>query len=63
MTAWRFLIQSLRYYARSHAGAFLGATVASAVLIGALVVGDSVKGSLFELAMSRLGRIDTVITG
>jgi putative ABC transport system permease protein len=63
MNAWRFLIQSLRHYARSHAGAFLGATVASAILIGALVVGDSVRGSLFEMAMSRLGRIDTVITG
>ena len=63
MSAWRFLIQSLRFYARSHAGAFLGATIASAILIGALIVGDSVRGSLFEMAMSRLGRIDTIITG
>lgn len=63
MNAWRFLTQSLRFYARSHVGAFLGATIASAILIGALIVGDSVRGSLLEMAMSRLGRIDTVITG
>ena len=63
MNAWRFLTQSLRYYAKSHAGAFLGATISAAILIGALIVGDSVRGSLFEMAMSRLGRIDTVITG
>ena len=63
MNAWKFLIRSLSFYARSHVGTFLGAVIASSILIGALVVGDSVRGSLLDMAMARLGRIDTVITG
>ena len=34
---------------------------ATAVLTGALVVGDSVRGSLRHLAMERLGRIDSAL--
>ena len=63
MNAWKFLTRSLSFYARSHVGTFLGAVIASSILIGALVVGDSVRGSLLDMAMARLGRIDTVITG
>jgi putative ABC transport system permease protein len=63
MNAWKFLIRSLSFYAKSHVGTFLGAVIASSILIGALVVGDSVRGSLLDMAMARLGRIDTVITG
>jgi ABC-type antimicrobial peptide transport system permease subunit len=37
-----------------HLGALLGAAVGSAVLIGALVVGDSVRGSLRDMALQRL---------
>ncbi len=32
--------------------------VATAVLTGALMVGDSVRGSLRDLALERLGRVD-----
>ena len=49
--------RSLRFHARSHLGVFLGAAVGSAALIGALVVGDSVRGSLREAAENRLGKI------
>ncbi|MEY2411110.1 MAG: putative transport system permease protein, partial [Verrucomicrobiota bacterium] len=35
----------------------LGAAVGSASLIGALVVGDSVRGSLHDLALQRLGQV------
>ena len=63
MNAWKFLIRSLSFYARSHVGTLLGAVIASSILVGALVVGDSVRGSLLDMAMARLGRIDTVITG
>jgi putative ABC transport system permease protein len=63
MNAFTFLVRNLRYYARSHAGTLLGAVIASAILTGALMVGDSVRESLFEMANARLGRIDTVITG
>ena len=58
MTTWTLILRSLRFHARSHLGVLLGAAVGSAVLIGALVVGDSVRGSLREVALARLGRVD-----
>ena len=39
----------------------LGVAVATAVLTGALLVGDSVRGSLRDLTLQRLGRIDSVV--
>lgn len=56
MNRFRFTLRSLRFHARSHLGAFLGAAVGAAVLVGALVVGDSVRGSLRDLALLRLGK-------
>jgi putative ABC transport system permease protein len=38
-----------------------GVAVASAVIVGALVVGDSMRGSLRHIAMDRIGNIDTVL--
>jgi ABC-type antimicrobial peptide transport system permease subunit len=58
MTAWTLILRSLRFHARAHLGVLLGATVGSAVLIGALVVGDSVRGSLRDQALARLGKVD-----
>lgn len=55
--------RSLRHYWRGHLAVALGAAVATAVLAGALVVGDSVRGSLAALAGERLGRIDYVLAG
>ena len=49
--------RSLLYHARSHVGAILGSAVAAAVLIGALVVGDSVRESLKRMALARLGPV------
>jgi ABC-type antimicrobial peptide transport system permease subunit len=46
--------RSLRYHFRSQLGVLAGVTLAAAVLIGALAVGDSVKGSLRERALERL---------
>jgi putative ABC transport system permease protein len=55
---FRTLIQrSLRFHWRSHLGVVLGAAIGSAALIGALVVGDSVRGSLREQALARIGNI------
>ena len=45
--------RSLRYHWRSHLGVVLGAAVATAVLVGALAVGDSVRYSLLASAESR----------
>ncbi|PAW81144.1 MAG: hypothetical protein B9S33_17100, partial [Pedosphaera sp. Tous-C6FEB] len=39
----------------------LGATLGSAILIGALLVGDSVRGSLRDMALARLGKIEAAM--
>jgi ABC-type antimicrobial peptide transport system permease subunit len=57
MTSWTLIRRSLRFHARAHLGVVLGAAVGSAALIGALVVGDSVRESLTDVALRRLGNI------
>ncbi|HEX5220237.1 MAG TPA: FtsX-like permease family protein [Verrucomicrobiae bacterium] len=57
MTFRTLIRRSLRFHWRSHLGVVLGAAIGSAALIGALVVGDSVRGSLREQALQRLGEI------
>jgi putative ABC transport system permease protein len=57
MTFWLFIRRSLRFHARNHFGVVLGAAIGSAALIGALIVGDSVRGSLRGRALTRLGSI------
>src|SRR5690349_4940802 len=61
MDAWRFIRAGLRHYRRIHVAVALGVTVATAVLTGALLVGDSVRGSLRDLTLARLGRIDSAV--
>src|ERR1700690_3080965 len=62
MTRWTMIFRSLRFHARAHLGGVLGAAVGSAALVGALVVGDSVRGSLRDLALARLGRTELALT-
>ena len=50
--------RSLIYFWRINLAVVLGVAVATAVLTGALIVGDSVRGSLRDLSLSRLGKID-----
>lgn len=50
--------KNLLYYWRINLAVLLGAAVATAVLTGALLVGDSVKGSLRDLILDRLGNVD-----
>src|SRR5713226_6406908 len=54
MTIWTLIRRSLRFHARAHIGVVLGAAVGSAALVGALVVGDSVRGSLRERGAPRM---------
>jgi ABC-type antimicrobial peptide transport system permease subunit len=59
----RDLIKSnLRYFWRTNLAVVAGVATAVAVLAGALLVGDSVRASLRNLALSRLGRTDVVLT-
>jgi putative ABC transport system permease protein len=55
MTFWDLIRRNLRFHARAHLGVVLGAAIGSAALIGALVVGDSVRESLTSMALRRLG--------
>ena len=56
MTYRTLALRSLIFYARSHVAVLLGAAVGTAVLLGALVVGDSVRSSLRQFAFARLGK-------
>ncbi len=54
--------RSLLYYWRTNLAVILGVATAVAVLSGALVVGDSVRASLRDLVLARLGKAQTVVT-
>ena len=58
MTRARFVFRSVVHYRRTNLAVVLGVAVGAAALTGALVVGDSVRGSLRELALGRLGSVD-----
>lgn len=53
--------RSLAHYWRTHLAVVVGVAVAVAVLTGSLLVGDSVRGSLRQLALQRLGAAHWVI--
>jgi putative ABC transport system permease protein len=53
---------SLRYYKSTNAMVVLGVAVAVAVLAGALLVGASVRESLRQIALGRLGATEVVVT-
>ncbi len=55
------LLRSLSHYWRTHAAVVLGVATAVAVLAGALVVGDSVRGSLRRIALGQLGKTELAV--
>lgn len=57
MTPVTLALRGLTFHWRSHLGVLLGAVVGSAVLVGALVVGDSVRYTLRRMAIMRLGQV------
>ena len=59
----RFILQSARYYWKGHLGLLFGAFLASAVLTGSLLVGDSVRASLRRVADLRLGKVQSGVLG
>lgn len=62
-TALGFWRSTLLYFAKSSLAVILGVALATSVITGALLVGDSVRGSLEQLSLERLGRIDHVVIG
>ena len=55
------MLRSLTHYWRSHTAVAAGAAVACAALTGALLVGDSLRGSLRSIVLESLGRIDAAV--
>src|SRR5437899_1806723 len=60
MFRW-LLVRNLLYHWRGNLAVLLGVTVGTAVLTGALLVGDSLRGSLRALARDQLGWIDHAV--
>ncbi len=64
MSSFRLILRSLCYYWRTNLAVACGVAAGTAVLSGALLVGDSMRGSLRRLVLDRLGRIDAaMVTG
>ncbi|MCK4342508.1 MAG: ABC transporter permease [Phycisphaerae bacterium] len=53
--------RGLVYHWRSHLAVTLGVVAGTAALTGALLVGDSLRGSLRAAALERLGRVDYAV--
>ena len=60
MSALRLILLSLRHFWKMNVAVACGVAVGTAVLTGALLVGDSMQGSLRDLVLAGLGNIDEV---
>lgn len=61
MTLQTLIQRSLSYYWAAGLAVALGVTAGAAALIGALLVGDSMRASLLRTALERLGPIDSAM--
>src|SRR5262245_52666165 len=61
MRSSQLVLRGLVHYWRTNVAVVLGVATAVAVLAGALLVGDSVRGSLRDLVLERLGRADRAV--
>ena len=62
MNAATLRTRSLRHYWRTNAAVVMGVATAVAVLAGSLLVGESVRASLANLALERLGQVSESVT-
>ena len=61
MRSRQLVLRGLQYYWRTNLAVILGVATAVAVLAGALLVGESVRGSLRDLVLNRIGRTDEIV--
>ena len=61
MSHWLLALRGMRHYWRTHLGVLLGVICATTVLVGALSVGDSVKLSLRDQALQRVGQFSSAL--
>ncbi len=61
MSYWKLLLRSLKFYGKSHFRVVLGTMVSTSILVGALVIGDSVRYSLQRIVFHRLGETESAL--
>jgi putative ABC transport system permease protein len=61
MTTFRLLLRNLGYHWRGNLAVFLGVALGTAVLAGALLVGDSLRGSLRALSLDQLAWVEQAL--
>ncbi len=62
MNYWKLLLRSLRFYRKNHLRVVLGTMVSTSILVGALIIGDSVRYSLQQIVFHRLGKTELALT-
>ncbi len=62
MNLWKLLWRSLAYYRKTHLWVVLGTLISTAILVGALVIGDSVGHSLQQIVFDRLGTTEFALS-
>lgn len=62
MQVSQLIFRNLKYFWRTNLAVILGVATAVSVLSGALLVGDSVRESLHDLILKRIGQTDYVIS-
>lgn len=62
MSFARLVLRSLMHYRRTGVVVAVGLAVATAVIVGSLIIGDSVEGSIRHTALARLGVILDAVT-
>ncbi len=62
MSLFGFIFSSLRHHYRAHLAVALGVVIATATLTGAMIVGDSMRDSLRDVAIGRLGPVTHAMT-
>ncbi|MBC8117912.1 MAG: ABC transporter permease [Candidatus Saccharimonas sp.] len=63
MNRFQLVLRSVSHHWRTNLAVLLGVVAGTAVIGGALIVGDSVRASLVKMTLDRLGRIDHVLSG
>lgn len=57
MNRSRLVLRSVWFHRRSHVAVMIGAAIATAALVGSLIVGDSVRHTLQTTALQRIGAV------
>jgi ABC-type antimicrobial peptide transport system permease subunit len=62
MSIYKLILKSAWHYRKLNLTIILGIALSTAILVGALIIGDSVRYSLQQITVQRLGKISQVIT-